>query len=65
MRACAAHGLREYDFLAGDARYKSELATGARELVWARWTRRPVRGGPATALRRVCQGVSARRRRLR
>jgi CelD/BcsL family acetyltransferase involved in cellulose biosynthesis len=61
MGACAARGLREYDFLAGEARYKSELATGARELVWARWMRRPVRSGPATALRRVREGLSDRR----
>jgi CelD/BcsL family acetyltransferase involved in cellulose biosynthesis len=35
MRACLERGFNEYDFLAGDARYKDELSTGARQLVWA------------------------------
>jgi CelD/BcsL family acetyltransferase involved in cellulose biosynthesis len=35
MRACQAHGLTEYDFLAPAARYKLELSTGVVPLVWA------------------------------
>jgi CelD/BcsL family acetyltransferase involved in cellulose biosynthesis len=35
MRACLERGFDEYDFLVGEARYKEELATGSRELVWA------------------------------
>lgn len=34
MQACLERGFDEYDFLAGDARYKDELSTGARELLW-------------------------------
>src|SRR5262249_46230820 len=34
MQAALARGLHEYNFLAGDERYKSELSTGARTLVW-------------------------------
>jgi Acetyltransferase (GNAT) domain len=40
MEACLARGYAEYDFLVGDARYKEELSTGARPLLWAR-VRRP------------------------
>ena len=40
MRACHERGLTEYDFLAGDSRYKRELSNVTRELVWAR-ARRP------------------------
>ena len=35
MDECAKEGLVEYDFLAGDDRYKRDLATTTRELVWA------------------------------
>jgi CelD/BcsL family acetyltransferase involved in cellulose biosynthesis len=35
MEQCLRRGLDEYDFLAGDARYKRELSTGERTLVWA------------------------------
>ena len=34
-----AAGATEYDFLAGDARYKRSLATGARALHWCTWQR--------------------------
>jgi CelD/BcsL family acetyltransferase involved in cellulose biosynthesis len=34
MEACRAAGVREYDFLAPDSRYKRELATTTRELRW-------------------------------
>ena len=44
MQECSDRGLGEYDFLAGDARYKDELSTGHRELVWATWHRRTPRG---------------------
>jgi hypothetical protein len=43
MQACFERGLREYDFLAGDARYKDELSTGHRHLVWATWHRQTPR----------------------
>jgi len=35
MEQCLRRGLDEYDFLAGDARYKRELSTDERTLVWA------------------------------
>jgi CelD/BcsL family acetyltransferase involved in cellulose biosynthesis len=47
MEACRRDGLREYDFLAGESRYKRELSTGAVELLWGT-VRRP---GPRQALR--------------
>jgi CelD/BcsL family acetyltransferase involved in cellulose biosynthesis len=34
MQECLERGLREYDLLAGGTRYKRELATVERELVW-------------------------------
>jgi CelD/BcsL family acetyltransferase involved in cellulose biosynthesis len=43
MQACYERGFSEYDFLAGDSRYKRDLATGARQLVWATATRPAVR----------------------
>jgi hypothetical protein len=47
MRACADRGIRRYDFLAGPARYKDELTTEQRDLVWGalvrRWLRPTVR----------------------
>ena len=48
-QACYDHGLREYDFLAGDSIHKRQLATGQRELVWATW-RRPSRRWQAIEL---------------
>jgi CelD/BcsL family acetyltransferase involved in cellulose biosynthesis len=45
MQACFDRGLTEFDFLAGESSYKSQLSTTTRELVWAtarqpalRWT---------------------------
>jgi CelD/BcsL family acetyltransferase involved in cellulose biosynthesis len=34
MQRCAERGYTEYDFLAGEGRYKSELATGEGQLIW-------------------------------
>jgi hypothetical protein len=53
MRACQAHGLAEYDFLAPPARYKLELATDARTLVWAEVDRTRWRTRLSQAGRRV------------
>ncbi len=44
MQACLDRGLALYDFLGGESRYKRELATGSRELVWARVPRATLRG---------------------
>jgi hypothetical protein len=35
MQACLEHGFTEYDFLAGESRYKRDLSNSSRELVWA------------------------------
>jgi CelD/BcsL family acetyltransferase involved in cellulose biosynthesis len=46
MQACYERGLECYDFLSGGGGYKAELATGQRELIWARG----LRHGPAVAI---------------
>jgi CelD/BcsL family acetyltransferase involved in cellulose biosynthesis len=51
MQACSERGLATYDFLAGESRYKHELATGAEELVWARLPRRTPLGVALTVRR--------------
>lgn len=43
MRACQQRGLREYDFLAPAARYKSELSNRSEQLVWVEVERPGVR----------------------
>jgi CelD/BcsL family acetyltransferase involved in cellulose biosynthesis len=35
MERCLEQGLRRYDFMASDLRYKQSLSNGRRELVWA------------------------------
>jgi CelD/BcsL family acetyltransferase involved in cellulose biosynthesis len=62
MQACFDRGLREYDFLAGDARYKDELSTGNRELVWATWHRRTPRGRLIDGAAKVKGWAAAMRR---
>jgi CelD/BcsL family acetyltransferase involved in cellulose biosynthesis len=37
MERALAHGYRAYDFLVGDKRHKSNLATDSRDLVWGVW----------------------------
>jgi CelD/BcsL family acetyltransferase involved in cellulose biosynthesis len=55
-RQAAARGDAVYDFLAGEARYKSSLATGTRELVWTElvpaWSWRGLVARLACVLRR-------------
>lgn len=46
MQACFDRGLECYDFLSGGGAYKAELATGQRDLIWARGLRR----GPVVAV---------------
>lgn len=53
MQACADRGLREYDFLAGDERYKRELSAASHELVWARARRRRPRTLAAAVVARA------------
>lgn len=65
MQACFERGLELYDFLSGGGGYKAELATGQRELIWARG----LRHGPAVviaeALHNARRRARPRRRRLR
>ncbi len=51
MQQCLERGLREYDFLMGDMRYKRELATTERELIWAVASRRGLKGRLLTIAR--------------
>lgn len=43
MQHCIERGLNEYNFLAGEDRYKQELATFERHLIWATARRRTAR----------------------
>jgi len=66
MQAALERGLDEYDFLAGDQRYKRELSNAERELVWAALVRRrprPVLIAAGRRLRRLWQRAAARRHR--
>lgn len=51
MQQCLDRGLREYDFLMGDMRYKRELSTTERELIWAVASRRGLKGRLLTIAR--------------
>ena len=53
MQRARALGDREYDFLAGDSRYKRSLATASRDLHWLVWKPRPVLFGIELQLRRL------------
>lgn len=53
MQACLEHGADVYDYLCGEARYKRELSTGERELVWARGLRHGARSALAEGLQRA------------
>jgi CelD/BcsL family acetyltransferase involved in cellulose biosynthesis len=55
MQACLEHGLDGYDFLAGDARYKRELATGERRIAWGTLSRRRPRPLLSLAARRLAR----------
>ncbi len=53
MQACLERGLTEYDFLGGDSRYKRDLSTTTRELVWATGRRPALRWRLLDALARI------------
>lgn len=61
MRACYERGLREYDFLAPAARYKSELSNRSERLAWVELDR----PGPRLMLERAGRSVKRRLRRIR
>ncbi|MGI8596943.1 MAG: GNAT family N-acetyltransferase [Thermoleophilaceae bacterium] len=50
MEECLRRGIHEYDFLAGDARYKRELASGEETLVWAVLRRGRLKWGALDAM---------------
>jgi CelD/BcsL family acetyltransferase involved in cellulose biosynthesis len=63
LQACLDRGIDEYDFLAGDSRYKRELANGERTLVWAVAARPTPRVALARARRKAAaaaRGVQLR-----
>jgi CelD/BcsL family acetyltransferase involved in cellulose biosynthesis len=62
MQSALEAGFDEYDLLAGDQRYKRELAATERQLVWARVVRRRPR---PLAIAGISQVRGAARRRLR
>jgi CelD/BcsL family acetyltransferase involved in cellulose biosynthesis len=55
MQRCMERGLTEYNFLAGDSRYKQELSTMEQELVWASARQRRMKFFIVDNLRRVRQ----------
>jgi CelD/BcsL family acetyltransferase involved in cellulose biosynthesis len=50
---CAAAGLREYDFLAGDSQYKKSLSTARRPIIWQVFQRRGVKLATITFLKQI------------
>jgi CelD/BcsL family acetyltransferase involved in cellulose biosynthesis len=53
MQECLERGIDAYDFLAGDARYKRELATAETQVAWGRLTRPTARSLMSATLRRI------------
>jgi CelD/BcsL family acetyltransferase involved in cellulose biosynthesis len=59
MQECSDRGLTEYDFLAGDARYKHELANAEATLIWAR-VKFPTTRGRVLEAGRALAGIGTR-----
>jgi len=57
MQGCMERGLTEYNFLAGNSRYKQELSTVEQELVWAAARQRRMKFFIVDSLRRARQLV--------
>jgi CelD/BcsL family acetyltransferase involved in cellulose biosynthesis len=55
MQCCIERGPTEYNFLAGDSRYKQELSTMDQELVWAAARQRRIKFFIVDSLRRARQ----------
>lgn len=60
MQACRERGFVAYDFLAGDARYKRDLATDSQELTWTRVQRPRLRLRGLDVARRLRDGRTRR-----
>ncbi len=60
MQEALERGIDEYDFLAGDQRYKRELANMERQLVWARAVRRRPKPMAIEGLRRLRRAYGRR-----
>lgn len=56
MQACRERGFTAYDFLAGDARYKRDLATDSQDLTWTRVQRPRLRLRGLDVARRLRNG---------
>jgi CelD/BcsL family acetyltransferase involved in cellulose biosynthesis len=52
MQRARAEGATEYDFLAGEARYKRSLSNAVRDLHWLTWKPRPALFGIEAVMRR-------------
>lgn len=59
MEECVRRGIDEYDFLAGDARYKRELSTGEETIVWASLGRGTLKSRTLDALLRARRWLRA------
>ena len=59
IRAAIAAGMEEYDFLAGDARYKRSLSTASRAVHWLTWQRRASIAGMVAMARQMAQPATA------
>jgi CelD/BcsL family acetyltransferase involved in cellulose biosynthesis len=53
IRHCLSQGFDDYDFLAGEARYKRSLSTGSRSLVWAVFRKPTLKLRTLNRLRRI------------
>lgn len=53
LERARAAGAAEYDFLAGDARYKRSLGNAVRDLHWLTWKPRPALFGVEAVIRRL------------
>lgn len=60
IRYCLERGLDDYDFLAGDARYKRSLAKDSRPLAWVVFSRRHLKLVLIDLLRRVKRSIRRR-----
>jgi CelD/BcsL family acetyltransferase involved in cellulose biosynthesis len=58
LERARALGAVEYDFLAGDARYKRSLSNGVRDLHWLTWKPRPMLFGLEALIRKALGRLS-------
>lgn len=61
MERALAQGYSAYDFLVGDKRHKANLATHARDLIWATWRRPTWKNRTIAGLRKIKRTLAAAR----